>query len=440
MAPASRPPIAAFLGLRGIQPGIGSDNNLDAAWAALASGEPLQDEVVANLEQQARLDARADGVVEAACLRALGSAQVGDMTAALAAGRRAFRMGRTEKLRGCEVLAGVVLARLRRLTGRAHLAARIALALRGGAPRPWHPWVEWELVLASGAAVVNPGPALELRGLLDAARAGNRAAFESRLSSLTQRLSGLAPMAEDLARVCATVDPRADPAAAGPEVEAWVRGHVGYGAPPWGLAALSHADSDSAEAEAESVALVVASPGAPGRRLLSAATGLAASVADASTLPDGPGGRSDALASALALLGPKGADDDQVFGVVYGFPYVPSLHRGTFDVALHRARALLASHGEIHREDGRISLELRRAVVLADPRSAPATDARVLGHLARSGQLSARELARHLGVSLRTTQDALRGLVEDGACQQRRAGRAVLYDLEDTTFQPPTEI
>jgi len=438
MAPASRPPIAAFLGLQGIQPGVGSDGDLDAAWAALACGQPLLDEVVADLEQRARQDGRADGVVEAACLRALGSAHLGDMGAALAAGRRAFRMGRTEKLRGCEVLAGVVLARLRRLTGRAHLAARIATALRDVAPRPWHPWVEWELVLASGAEVVGPGPALELRGLLDAAKAGDPTTFAERLASLTQELSGLAPMLEDLARVRTALDPRADSAAAGPEVEAWVRGHLGYGPPPWGLAALSHTSSDSTEAE--SVALVVASPGAPGRRLLSAASGLAASVADTATLPDGPGGRSDALASTLALLGPDGATDEHVFGVVYGFSYVPSLHRGTFDVALHRARALLASHGEILREDGRISLELRQAVVLADPRSAPATDARVLGHLARSGQLSARELARHLGVSLRTTQDALRSLVEDGACQQRRAGRAVLYDLEDTTFQPPTEI
>src|SRR5262249_16951806 len=67
--------------------------------------------------------------------------------------RRACRMARTEMLADPEVLAGLTLARTRRMSGRPYLAARIVDELRRRAPPC--AWIDWELALA-GARTTAP--------------------------------------------------------------------------------------------------------------------------------------------------------------------------------------------------------------------------------------------------------------------------------------------
>ena len=408
------------------------------AWRALGSGAPWPDARVEALEKEARQQSQADLVIEAAALRALGAAELGALEHALGCARRASRMGRTEKLPHAEYLAGLVLARMRRLTGQPHLATRIAVALRSIAPPGWHQWVDWELALASGSPPPEAdGAAGSMRTALALAAEGDRAGFGTAVDDLRARLDGLAPLRRDLERAVAVLDPESE-VVDDPALDAWIRGEDAFAPAPWGLAGLGGPGDDDASATT-GVALVIARPGSAGRRVLRASGGLAHACGDATWLESGTIGRVEGLVSALALLGPEGAEDEALFRSVYGFAYVPTLHRGTFDVALHRARARVEAFGQIVREDGSVRLEAREPFVIPDPRSTPGADNRVLGRLARTRELSARELAQTLGMPLRTVQDALRGLVEGGACRQHRAGRRVLYAIEDTTFQEPTQ-
>lgn len=408
------------------------------AWRALGSGDPWSDARVEALEKDARQQGQAELVIEAAALRAMAAAELGALDHALACARRASRMGRTEKLPHAEYLAGLVLARMRRLTGQPHLATRIAIALRSIAPSGWHRWIDWELALATGSPPPDAdGAAGSMRTILTRAGEGDRAGFAAAVNDLRARLDALAPLRRDLERAVAVLDPDSETDDE-PALDAWIRGDDAFAPAPWGLAGLGGPGDDDASATT-GVALVIARPGRRGRRVLRASGGLARACGDATWLESGTVGRVEGLVSALALLGPEGAEDEALFRSVYGFAYVPTLHRGTFDVALHRARARVEALGQIVREDGLVRLEITEPFVVPDPRSTPGTDNRVLGRLARTRELSARELAQTLGMPLRTVQDALRGLVEGGACRQQRDGRRVLYAIEDTTFQEPTE-
>jgi hypothetical protein len=149
-------------------------------------------------------------------------------------------------------------------------------------------------------------------------------------------------------------------------------------------------------------------------------------------------GRTESLLAALALVGPDGLTEDALFAAVYGFTYNATLHRGAWDVALHRARSACAELAILHRNEGRVWLEVAHRFVVPDPRCQRAHEDRVLQRLASAEGTSARELASGLGLSLRTVQDVLRDLVETGACQQHRDGRRRTYSVEDTTFQEPT--
>lgn len=402
---------------------------LGCAWHSLAAGPAMPDGEAAASEQQARKLAAPDLVLEAAALRTMAAAESGDLDHALECARRSFRMARTETLPESEFLAAVILARIRRCTGQPYLATRIATALRRFASAPWRPWIDWEITLAAGAVPEAASePAVALARVLACAKAGDRDALEDAVTQLQQRTRGLAPLFADAQRVCTAIDPTRAPIDA---LAPWCAGLDPFAAPPFGLAGLDGHDDDEG-----GVALVLARGDRPGRRFLRLARELVAS--DGAAPIEGRVGRADGLLAALALAGPPGFPEAELFACVYGFAYAPALHRGAFDVALHRARARLDSLGTIERSDGTIRLVVHAPFVVADPRSLPATGERVLGRLARAGEIGAKELADALGMPLRTVQDSLRMLVEDGACTPKRAGRRVVYLVEDTTFQEPT--
>ena len=61
-------------------------------------------------------------------------------------------------------------------------------------------------------------------------------------------------------------------------------------------------------------------------------------------------GRVETLLAILALAGPGGLDEATCFARAYGFNYVPSLHRGVFDVLVHRVRSAVEGYRD-HRTD-----------------------------------------------------------------------------------------
>jgi hypothetical protein len=413
--------------------------DLAAHWDALADGQPLEELALTELERCARELRLAELVVTSASLRALAQAERASFDDALEQARRAWRMARTEGLPEAEHLAGLTLARLRRQTGRAYLSARIAGALRRIASPTWHAWIDWELVLARGLQPMEAGPigpACELKALLEQAASGDRIAFDETTVRIEAATRNLAPFHRDAQRLLTALDPvRALPELDGRMLR-WTTGIDALSAPPYGLAGidpLGEHDVPSTDG-----ALVVAEPDRPGRRVLQVARGLVAAHVEGRFVDDGPTGRPESVLSALALAGPSGLEDAELFRAVYGFTYVPALHRGTFDVAVHRARTRLAAFGDIERGSGRMCLRLRAPFAVADPRSTAGIDDRVLALVASSGELSARDAAKSLGVPLRTVQGSLRELVDSGACRAQREGRRVVYCVEDTTFQEPT--
>jgi hypothetical protein len=408
-------------------------------WAALANAEVLEDAPLTELEHGARALRLAELVVTSASLRALAQAERESFDEAVASARRACRMARTEALPESEHLAGLTLARLRRQTGRPYLCARIAGALRRIASPAWRPWIDWELVLASGAEAMEHapiGPACDLLAMVEHAAAGDRAAFEKSADRVRSATHGLAPFARDARRLLTAIDPSRSPAGDDARLLRWVTGVDALSAPPYGLAGIETLSDGSVSSPAG--ALVVAAPDGPGRRVLHIAVGLVARHVEGRLLEEGQAGRPEAVLSALALAGPTGLEDAELFRAVYGFAYAPAIHRGSFDVAIHRARARLGSFGDLERGGGRMQLVVRTSFAVADPRSIGGIDDRVLALVASTGKVSARDAAKSLGIPLRTVQGSLRDLVDSGACRPERDGRRVIYCVEDTTFQEPT--
>lgn len=420
-------------------PGASLWATLARHWAELANGQSLEEPALTELERRARELRLAELVVTSASLRALAQAERDSFSEAVENARRAWRMARTEGLPEPEHLAGLTLARLRRQTGRAYLSARIAGALRRIASPTWHAWIDWELVLARGHEAVDSapiGPARDVKALIEHANTGDRVAFDVAAERVETATRGLAPFSRDARRLLTALDPGRAAPKDDSRLLRWITGVDALLAPPYGLAGVEPLGEPSTSPAAG--ALVVATPDRPGRRVLHIARGLAASQVDGRFLEDGPSGRPESVLSALALAGPTGLEDAELFRAVYGFAYVAALHRGTFDVAVHRARARLADFGDIERSKGRMCLRVRAPFGVVDPRSTAGIDDRVLALVASTGELSARDAAKSLGVPLRTVQGSLRDLVDSGACRPQRDGRRVVYCVEDTTFQEPT--
>jgi hypothetical protein len=414
------------------------------AWLALLGGTPLTvmhggDPTPTTAGRDASL------LVELTALRALAALHTGDVETALRSARRASRMGRTESLPQAEYLAGLVLARSRRLAGHAHLATGILAALARVAPQPWHAWIQWELILAgalpdaqrlaeraSNSASSSERAADGLARVVESALAGDRDALDRAVSETSRAVSGCEFARTDLLVLHAALDPFAPDPPDG-DVARWRRGETSLvPASVRGLATLSTASVASA-----TVAYVAVLVDRPARRVIASGAPLLEGAVRLYP-PKGNPGRVERALAALALAGRKGLATPELFRRVYGFQHAPDVHRGIFDVLLHRARARVRGLAEIEREGDRLRLKGKQPFLVPDPRSVQPLEEFMLRLVARSGGASAKEAAEALNVPLRTVHRALQRLVSEGACQRARAGRTVVYRIEDTTFQEPT--
>jgi hypothetical protein len=385
------------------------------------------------VQAEASIAQAASLVSDAVATRALAAANGGDLVAATDLARRASMMSRTEALREQEILANVILARVRRLTGRPFLATRILSAVARFATEPWRPLLAWELAMAGGLPAEplpgDPGPpASDLCDALASARRGDRKAFERSLSSALSYVQPLAGHTADVLAVRSALDANAE---ATPAIERWRRGLDEV--VPLGLMGLA------ASAEDEGTVLVLARPDQPGVRVLDLGAPLAeAEGATRLAKSQRRHGRTDTVLAVLALAGREGLPEEELFRASYGFAFSRNVHRGVLDVLLHRARAHLDTAGEIVRSGGAVALTLRWSLLLVDPRCTARDDNRVLQVVARRGRLTAKETSDELGIPLRSAQAALEALIATGACIRERSGRTVAYRVDDTTFQEPT--
>lgn len=396
---------------------------------AYGSAEGLADEA-REVEVQAARHRLASIVVETACIRALIELERCDQAGATTIARRAARMARVERLPQSEYLAGLVLARVRRHGGRPHLATRILTALAGYVSPEWRTQVEWESLLAGGAAPLAGSSRSPLAEFLAEVRSNAPIAIAFERADARLRM---APQRVELHALARTLDPDdADYPLAPRDVHEWRRG-AGSLAPRgiFGVCA-----SDALELPAVLGWVVCDARGA--RRVLR--TTLSRLAGEYAIV--GPRERKhskvDAAVAALALAGEAGAAPDDLFEAVYGFGYRAELHRSAFDVLLHRLRQHIDGFATTERSGERIVLRIERACVLPDPRCNRPIDDRLLQLLAAMGTASARDAAAALDAPLRTVQRALAELVADGACVKARDGREVAYAIEDTTFSEPT--
>lgn len=392
------------------------------AAGSLAAGEP---QAAFALASSAATEAAARGDsalrVEAEALTGLAQLQAGDLVAARATARRASRMGRTESLPQSEYLAGITLAGVRRWGGQPHYAARILSALARVAPGAWKEWIALEMVLcgdleaARAAGAEEVGPAGRWVGrMLRLEPRGEREAFE--------------PLERITSDVEAMLDPRSP--TADPGILAWRRGE---GEMPDRFHGLSLASS---EVRGVGCPYIHVEPGASAQRLLA----LGAHRLPRLPRVSAPGRqrRTARAVAQLALHGEVGLGREALFEAVYGFGFKAVTHQGTLDVLVHRARDVLAEVGEVVRDGGNVALRVERPGLIEDePAERQLTDL-VLRTIAASPGVGAREIAKELGIALRTMQTMLGELAEEGACVAEREGRRIAYRVEDTTFSEPT--
>lgn len=410
----------------------------DAAglWRDVAAGAFAEVvEVAPDVEARAASAGYGATVVDAAALRALALLAIGEHDAAVSTSRRASRMARTEGFFQSEYLAHLVLARVRRTVGHPHLATRILEALARVAPATWRPWLAAELA-ASGALEIaaklehDDAWTNAFVALLFATERADRGAFEA----AERTLAGLpvrSPFAEEIAELVAVLDPERQPRAG---CTPWCRGDTDD--VPGVLTGLL-TRTGSAPADESALVYVVARP-SDRRRVLRLGHGLTDRLGVVA-LPQSrrKQGRVEILVS-LLLLTPEGIEDTACFETVYGFPYDAEVHKGVFDVLLHRAREYVQDAARIVREGGQLRIELVRSLLVPDPRCTPPLPDSLLRVVAQHRGATAKQIAEAAGVSLRAAQAALRELTDAGACEVQKSGRQVQYVVEDTTFSEPT--
>lgn len=417
-----------------------------AAWRRLVTGEweGARDDAEA-LENLARKSGDAALVVECAALRALAQTQAGDLEEAKTLARRASRMGRTEAIFEPECTAHLVLARVRRLTGYPHLATRILRTLWDRTPSRFYGWLSWELWMAGAReeGFLLPGSALAfhraadaLHRLLSAADAGDAEGYREAADRLEVAVAELPPFAAEVRALLDANDPARAEAAA--DVEAWCRGRVDEA--PSALHGVVTRDGAAPEDES-AIAYVHAVPGGSARRI----TRLGWTLIDRSATTALPQsrrkqGRNETIVAALALAGPEGLPEAELFETAYEFAYVPETHGSSFGVALHRARKYADGVARIHHEASRVTLEVDRPVLIPDPRCKKPLSDKLLCAIADHRGASPRDIAQAVGVSLRIAQSTLASLSAEGSCVAKKKGRELVYEVEDTTFSEPTRL
>lgn len=335
------------------------------------------DELIA----QARESGDAQLTIEATVLSYL-VADLSGSPDALERARRAMRMARTEGLRTQLFLSAWALARGRRKENRHALGYHIVSVAFDAAPNIWNRLLGWERSICSGIPV--------------------------------EQHTGL-PLAWDVERgawrTCVGLEGEAvDPALA------WTSGRVAT--VPYGLGASQHSGHHAA--------CLHVSTRSPTRRLF------------AKTEPSHDGGSPRVLALLAHLAWHKeGVEIPHVFQRVYGFAYEPA-HQTVLRTLLRRAREMIAPH-EIERTRDQLVLLVSGDLLLPDPDSRVTLENQIIRALA-SGTDEVVAIARECRVSRRTVQRALHQLSEDGAVASSRTKNSVRYRLEDTTFEPWTEL
>jgi len=350
-------------------------------------------------------------------LEALAHVLRRDLPRATSSARRASRMAQTERLWMAHYLCGAILARVRRTNGQPHLAQLIASACVEAAPVSYLGWLAWELLFAGAELPELAGGSL----LGDAAEAlfgALQTGVLPDVSALTARLGG-SPHGLDLSALSTLLGSGDDA-----ETREWLHGlrvdspvalH-GVLRPQWARGVT---------------VLALGTPDRRGRRCVA----YARPEGHVALSPKGSRpGRPEAIAAALVLAPADGIDRATLFTQAYGFGYRRRLHEASFKVARHEAKKLLSDCAAIQTEGDRLRLEILRPFAVPDPRCEEPLQDRMLRSLAARRGASARELAEHLGVSVRTVQAALQEMKEEGVCVARKLGRRVAYEVEDTTF------
>ncbi len=427
-------------------PGNTVARRLANVWLALMEGNSSTAALrLEGLKTDAAAAQLSQRLVEATAVQSLIALEQGDVAGALVAARRASRMARTEGLPEGEMLANLVLARVRRYAGRPHLAARIASALAARATPAWQGWISWERILAGEDLTSDPqdvdspvGAAVNaLGGLLAAARSGDRVGFEHHATAIALGTDGWRSFSDEARVLVAALDGERETPV---ELTAWSRGQAID--PPRGLDGVGSAVMPGVTVATRAMAFVFATPGQLARRFLSAGLGLTPETTPSEAPLSDTGGqiRTDTGLAVLCLAGPDGMNRADFFKAVYGFKFSYTVHRGNLNVLLHRIRKRVEGRGEITRDDEHITLSLSGKVVVADLRCERPTPDRVLALLGAQHSNQAASVARTLGIALRTAQHALAQLVNEGACRMQRTGGSVCYVVDDTTFAEPTPL
>ncbi len=396
------------------------------------------------LERASAANADAVLVIEAAALRALALIELGDLEQARSVARRASRMARTEAFPEQEHVANLVLARVRRLTGHPHLAARILTSLASVVSPRFRPWTAWELAMAgadTASAValdeLGPSPARDaaraLLAFFDAAERGAHDEMDASVEALGM-LSRHPCFGSDVAALRDATDLAVSPSHEA--VASWCRGATAD-SPPALHGVLTRRGSAPRD---EPAIAYVASHAPSGPRRIPRIVWAHAAREGVLALPQGrkKQGRNESVLAALTLAGPEGLAEDALFAEVYGFAFVSEMHRGVLGVCLHRAREYLGAAGAIDNAKGRLTLTLATPILVPDPRCANPMEDRLLRAVAEQRGATAKDIAATVGISLRVAQDKLAELSADGSCIAHREGREVRYEVEDTTFSEPT--
>jgi len=404
-------------------------------WAAIARSQSAASALV-ETEARARRRGNADQVIEATVVRAFAAELEGELEEALSLARRASRMGRSESMPQLEFLAHLCLARVRRISGKPHLTMRIVSALATVVTPPWRTWLAWERVLSRGfedeIELARDLPRALLSSL-DACRRGDREGFARDAARLRELAGRFAPCLVDVRHLLALIDPSVDLDAAPAEARDFCRGTSAV--VPRGL----HGVCDVDVGKGAPHVYVWSAPGYPPRRILAPGAGLARAMApnSAEIVGDGRQLRTDSAIAELVLAGPSGTDEGALFRQLYGFDYEPARHQSVRGVLYGRIRKRLGDAGAFVRDEGRVRID-HRGLLVADPRCSPPAEQRILSILAERKRTGAKDVATELGIPLRTAQEALRRLRDDGVLRSEKAARGLHYILEDTTFSEPT--
>ena len=390
---------------------------------ALSTGAAESAAVFATQAGQAAKEAQAASLrVDAASLLAFAQLEQGDIDGARASARRASRMGRTESVPQSEYLAGLALARVRRHCGQSHYAARILTTLAAVAPDPWKASVALERFLCGE---VNEAAAVHRSDATPVA-----AAVEALLRRETAASPPLwVPLARLLDETWAMIDPRHS--ASSDDVRRWRRGEAPI---PMRYSGLS-LTRGSHDQEPVGCPWIWVRPGEPALRLLALG---ADRLGELPRVRAPRRQRRTSQALAVLVLAPGSSlTREALFERVYGFPFRATAHRGTLDVLVHRVREVFDPVGALER-DTDIVLRPRVAFLMEDqPPERPLADV-VLKRIAAHPGLGARTLAKDLGVALRTLQELLAALTDEGMCAAVKDGRRLAYHVEDTAFSEPT--